>query len=185
MKCVTNPYFSLIGIYEYDYHKMGVGGTSVCHSLRDLMLNLEIIVANHDQYKRPSSIWMESYILDSGPWLESPTMEIVIQTNKFNCLCIKVCHLCIYSNMNYIVRKLFFKKTPLLVSTYIISHTRNCFWSCWNSKLFTLITFFICLLWKKKNINKNQLQPKSLHAGKKMFSCFSPSISGSTPSHLI
>lgn len=27
---------------------------------------------------------------------------------------------------------------------------------------------------EKKNINKNQLQPKSLHAGKKMFSCFSP-----------
>lgn len=161
MKCVTNPYFSLIGIYEYDYHKMGVGGgeqVSVTHSEIWCWTWRKFIVANHDQYKRPSSIWM-SYILDSGPWLESPTMEIVIQTNKFNCLCIKVCHLCIYSNMNYIVRKLFFKKTPLLVSTYIISHTRNCFWSCWNSKLFTLITFFICLLWKKKisiKINYNQ-----------------------------
>lgn len=112
----------------------------------------KFIVAHHDQYKRPSSIWMESYILDSGPWLESPTMEIVIQTNKFNCLCIKVYHLCIYSNINYIVKKLFFKKNPLLVSNYITSHTRNCFWSCWNSKLFNLITF-ICLLWKKNKIS--------------------------------
>lgn len=33
MKCVTNPYFSLIGIYEYDYHKMGVGGGNKCLSL--------------------------------------------------------------------------------------------------------------------------------------------------------